>query len=173
MVNELPKSFLSYVADLTSHPITGIAYQGDTPFSMPLITQVEVNLWQGGTPADAGVPLPDYFQYVLNLYPWQWYSTGKSTKVKKVELYDSLDGVPPQSQMDELADWVNEKRKLGPTLVHCQAGLNRSGLVTAYALMKSGMTADEAIKLLRGQRSPAVLCNSAFEAWLRSTDGKA
>mgnify|MGYP001561544085 FL=1 len=65
---------------------------------------------------------------------------------------------------------VNGFAKRGPTLVHCQAGLNRSGLVAANALRLRGMPASEAIALLRRQRSPAVLCNSAFEEWLLRRD---
>jgi protein-tyrosine phosphatase len=52
-------------------------------------------------------------------------------------------------------------------LVHCQAGLNRSGVVVAYALMLNGMSAAEAIARIRERRSPAVLCNPQFERWLR------
>lgn len=168
-MSEIPAEFLSQMADLTSHHIEGIAYHGETPFDMPLVTQVEGNLWQGGTPATyPPYAVPGYFQFVLNLYPWESYKVPKGTEVKAVPLYDSFNGVPLATVMDELADWVNEKRAIGPTLVHCQAGLNRSGLVTAYALMKAGRTADEAISLLRAQRSPAVLCNEAFEKWLRS-----
>jgi protein-tyrosine phosphatase len=60
----------------------------------------------------------------------------------------------------------------GKTLVHCQAGLNRSGLVAAVALMKLGRTADEAIKLLRDSRSPMVLCNDTFVSQLHQLDYK-
>jgi protein-tyrosine phosphatase len=49
---------------------------------------------------------------------------------------------------------------------NCQAGLNRSSLVVATALMLDGMTAGEAIALIRAVRSPACLCNPAFEEWL-------
>ncbi len=68
------------------------------------------------------------------------------------------------------------RRDLGPdeaVLVHCQAGLNRSGVVTALALMLNGdvATADKAIALLRARRGEAVLCNPLFVTWLRSQDG--
>lgn len=53
-------------------------------------------------------------------------------------------------------------------LVRCQAGVNRSGLVTALVLMHDGMNADEAIALIRQQRSPRVLSNSDFERFLRT-----
>jgi len=65
---------------------------------------------------------------------------------------------------------VNEYKKHGVTLVHCQAGINRSGLVTALALVEEGMKAVDAIALLRAKRSPAVLCNRAFEQWLLTRD---
>jgi protein-tyrosine phosphatase len=69
-------------------------------------------------------------------------------------------------QIDAIARWINEARQSGTVLVHCQAGLNRSSLVTARALMLAGMSATEAINRIRQQRSPACLCNKAFEKWL-------
>lgn len=151
MIDELPSEFAAQMADLVSHRIEGIAVMGDTPFSCPLVSHVEGNLWQGGTPADGG-GLPAYFDYVLNLYPWVGYPILRT-------------GLP--GTVIRTAHWVNEKRALGPTLVHCQAGLNRSALVVALALMRD-RTAEEAIALLREKRSPAVLCNRAFEDWLRN-----
>ena len=68
-----------------------------------------------------------------------------------------------------IATWVNTCRETAPTLVHCQAGLNRSSLVAARALVLGGRTPDEAITLIRRKRSPACLCNPAFERWLRAS----
>jgi protein-tyrosine phosphatase len=51
--------------------------------------------------------------------------------------------------------------------VHCQAGLNRSSLVIARALILSGMPSVAAIALIREKRSPACLSNPSFERWLR------
>ena len=57
--------------------------------------------------------------------------------------------------------------------MHCQAGLNRSSLVVAIALLLSGevSTGQEAIDLIREKRDPACLCNPAFEKWVRSQPG--
>jgi hypothetical protein len=59
------------VADLTSERIEGIAFMGDTPFSVPLISQIDGNLWTGGWPSKG---VPPYFRAVLDLYgpgyPW-------------------------------------------------------------------------------------------------------
>ncbi len=54
--------------------------------------------------------------------------------------------------------WKNGRK----TLVRCQAGLNRSGLIMAIVLMMDGKTAEEAIHLMRTQRCRWVLCNRTF-----------
>ena len=51
-------------------------------------------------------------------------------------------------------------------LIRCQAGINRSGLVTALVLMIEGYTAHEAVALIRARRGRKVLCNEHFEEWL-------
>lgn len=53
-------------------------------------------------------------------------------------------------------------------LIRCQAGVNRSGLVSALVLMLDGYSAADAITLLRRKRSPRVLSNRHFESWLRN-----
>lgn len=159
----IPAEFLGQMADLTSHRIEGIARMGNTEFSCPIVTQVDGNLWQGG---HVDAPLPAYFRHVLSLYPWERYEVGPDVELREVALYDG-DDVPSSEVLYELAEWVNVRRLLGPTLVHCQAGLNRSALVTGLALVRWGRTPDEAISLMRSVRSPAVLCNPYFEAWLR------
>jgi hypothetical protein len=77
----------------------------------------------------------------------------------------------PDSALDEnilpdiyaIADWVYEEWKSGKkVLVRCQAGWNRSGLVTALALIKNGYTPQDAIDLIRARRSPYALCNVDF-----------
>lgn len=160
----VPAEFLDAMADLTSHYIQGIAVQGNTWFRCPLVTHVIDDLWQGGCPS-AGVPA--YFRFVLNLYPWVSYPVPETTELRTEQLYDSTD-IASTGLLYELAEWVNEKRAIGPTLVHCQAGLNRSALITGLALVLGGMTGQEAIALLREKRSPAVLCNEAFARWLRA-----
>ena len=51
-------------------------------------------------------------------------------------------------------------------LVRCQAGLNRSGLVTAMVLIQAGLGASQAIGLIRARRGPATLFNRSFVGWL-------
>jgi protein-tyrosine phosphatase len=162
------------MADLTSHDIEGFATMaeaklGEGHFSCPLITQVGGNLWQGGTPAESPEgSLPDYFQFVVNLHPWERYVMPSGTVALKVPLHDEAD-IPDPELLNALADWINAVRRIGPVLVHCQAGLNRSALVTGLALVRSGMSAPEALALLR-RRSPAVLCNVVFERHLLASE---
>lgn len=156
------------MTDLKTHHIEGIAREGNTPFQCPLISRVEENLWQGG--CRNNVNLQGYFKHIISLYPWERYRPGGDLdSFVEVKLYDGPD-VPDEGQLFALAHWINICKDHGRTLVHCQAGLNRSGLLTALSLMMGGRTVDEAITLLRASRSPAVLCNKVFEAWLRELD---
>lgn len=167
-VNKTSGWILPEGADIFNHWITGIAFQGDTPFEMPVITHVEGNLYQGGyVDSERGSPdLGDTFQSILSLYPWKRYKFAAKTEYKELELFDSHDSLPVK-KIFEAARWVNEQKKKGKVLVHCQAGLNRSSLILAVALILEGKTPDEAIYILRDKRSPAVLCNPSFENFLR------
>lgn len=109
------------------------------------------------------------FGAILNLYPWAKYVVPDDVTYEEVELYDSAD-LPDKAQIDTLALGVGLAVKVGiKVLVHCQAGLNRSSLVVARALMLGwDMTADQAIDHVRGSRSPVCLCNETFENWLRA-----
>ncbi|QLF83471.1 PTPc tyrosine phosphatase [Rhodococcus phage NiceHouse] len=150
--------------------MSGVAYHGNTPFDVPFISQIEGNLWQGG--CERGLILPEFIEHVVSLYPWEEYYHNLSPENHiQIKMYDSESQA--FDQVDEIAAKVNEFVEQGPTLVHCQAGLNRSSLVAARSLMLKGRTADEAISLIRESRSPACLCNPSFEGWLRSIDGKA
>mgnify|MGYP000667986346 CR=1 FL=1 len=163
---------MSGMADFQSHHIEGYAAAAmdrgvDAHFKVGLISQIDGNLWMGG--CIDGVNLGPDFKYVLSLYPWERYQLDADTKRLEVRLYDSAD-IPPAEQLYDLAEYVNGHRAVGRTLVHCQAGLNRSGLITALALHLGGMSAADAISLLREKRCPMVLCNQTFEQWLLDLD---
>ena len=153
------------LADVDSHHIEGFAVHGNTPFSMPLISHIVGNLWTGG--CINGVPLPDDFKHVISLYPWERFVLGPDTERTEYTLYDSSD-VPPDPMLYEVAGLALGCILDGKTLVHCQAGLNRSGLVSGLAMVLSGMDPASAIAVLRERRSDAVLCNVQFSGWLLS-----
>lgn len=151
---------MTATADLTSERIEGFAAHGGRHFSVPLFSQITDSLWMGGCPTG-----PTDFDHIVCLYPWGVYPLGEEQTHLSVRMFDSAD-VPSQALLYGLADTVNRLRQAGSVLVHCQAGLNRSGLVTALALIRSGMTPPAAIAMLRERRSDVVLCNAVFERWL-------
>jgi protein-tyrosine phosphatase len=148
----------------TVQRIKGVTLHGSAAFDVPLISEIAPNLWQGG--CEDGVILPDFIKHLVSLYPWESYNVRHELhSALLVRMYDSDDQT--FEQIEELARWVNLCRTTGPVLVHCQAGLNRSSLVAARALMLEGMSADDVIRTVREKRSPACLCNRAFEDYLR------
>lgn len=146
----------------------GYARHGNTPFDVPFVSQITDDLWTGG--CEDCLVLPANIAHVVSLYPWETYRVEHEIRsVLSVVMYDSAD--QGFAQVNAIAAWVNVCRHSGPTLVHCQAGLNRSALVAARALMlRDGLSGAQAIALLREKRSPAVLCNRTFEAWLKTAD---
>jgi hypothetical protein len=103
------------------------------------------------------------FQTVASLY-WQNHST-PSLDVRHLML-----GIP-DARLDRaqrrsvdflsyaVAKSVQEGRK---TLVRCYAGMNRSGLVAALALIKMGHDPLTVVDLIRSKRSPNNLVNPEF-----------
>ena len=146
----------------------GTAIHGNTPFSVPFISEILPGFHQGG--CEHGLKLPEDIVHVVSLYPWERYQLHEGVRsFTEMKMSDSSEG-PDRTSLVEIATKVNECRADGPTLVHCQAGLNRSGLVAGVALVLEGRTPQEAINLLRESRSPAVLCNKTFEQWLLDFD---
>ena len=137
--------------------------RGAVPIDMPLVSNIDGNLWMGG--CIDNVRLPDDFRYVVSLYPWEKYKLGADTKRVEFEMYDS-DDIPSEVLLQEIVDRVIHFTDRGQTLVHCQAGMNRSGLVTALTLIRKGWAPGSAIALLRARRGPEVLFNRHFAEWL-------
>lgn len=131
---------------------------------MTLNTQVGSYLWIGGMPVVSPDPR---FQAVMCLDGFADYEPHPHQIVLHQPFLDNNDPVQKHVIMS-IANQVLWFADRVPTLVHCRAGLNRSGLVVAVCLMKRGMSADEAIELLRRKRSQEVLHNKTFERFLRS-----
>lgn len=157
---------IDLATDPTKLTMSGIARHGNTPFECTIISHVDGNLWQGG--CEGGLTLPENIVHVVSLYPWERFAPHPHGDVKTTLYITAYDSDPEHiaPMLDHISDWVIRCMNDGPTLVHCQAGLNRSSLVAALVLMKQGRTAANAISLLREKRSPAVLCNQSFVRWL-------
>lgn len=155
-------------ADHTSHHIEGYARaaleRGQAGhFRCPLISHIVGNLYVGG--CIDGVRLPDDFRHVVSLYKWERYALGPTTTRHEFTMYDAGD-MPDLDQLDAIVRLARDCVRGGKTLIHCQAGLNRSNLVASLVLIGDGMPAAEAVALLREKRSPVVLCNETFERYV-------
>jgi len=133
-------------------------------FRMPYITHVDGNLWQGGV--TRGLLLPNNIKNVLSLYKWEDYQIEHDLDNRIVVTMYDAEGDVDRDLIIELATTVNKWSRQGPTLVHCQAGLNRSSLVVGTALILNGWEPQEAVDHIRAQRSEACLCNDSFEEFL-------
>jgi protein-tyrosine phosphatase len=116
---------------------------------------------------------------IVNLEDWEmtWVPPVPSGGLFVSFPIDDGDEVDPKVR--EVAAFVASLVKSGRrVLVHCTEGLNRSGVVAARALMEMGLSASDAIDLVRRGRGPSVdgfpaLGNQAFVEWLHREGGTA
>lgn len=169
-MGDLTTEFINAIAERGSNRITGYAIHGGR-INCPMVTQMLVDetsggeLWTGGTPA-MDFAIVEGFDKILCLYPWESYPTSPDQEKVEVELYDSLDQAFDQIEdlSDLVAGWVVGGSRV---LVHCQAGLNRSSLVSAITIRKlTGMSGEDVVARMREKRDSQVLCNSAFEKYV-------
>ena len=146
----------------------------------PLYSEVAPNLFMGRTDDLETIDQPqklnhfednNEFDCVVTLYAWaapaNWGVEERRFGFPDANIIDEY--IPT---IVELAQWAHSKWASGKRVnIRCQAGLNRSGLVTALTLMISGMSADEAIDTLREKRSGYALCNGEYEHWLLNEAG--
>jgi hypothetical protein len=108
-----------------------------------------------------------HFDTVATLYSAA-NAVGRSVKEIRFAFHDGdMSDFDPEQDLffmvrEAHADWKSGKK----VLVRCQAGINRSGLVTALVLIRDGHSPEEAIRLIRDKRCEAALSNSRFENWL-------
>lgn len=153
------------LADFSSEPIEGL--EDASGIRLELFSRIGHNVWMGGCPVDS---IPPGTRFIVSLYPWTEYSIPEGITVTRSWFHD-IHEMPDIDELVALACWVSTVRRIGPVLIHCQAGLNRSGLVTALAMMVDGASAGDAISHLRACRHEMVLCNTTFESWLRLEAG--
>lgn len=145
--------------------------------SMPLCAdpwnEVVPRLWQGGHDVRPSSPtacvVGDEFDLVVSLATREGYGPDPGVEHVVVRLADAaIDGGTAERVADvaeRVATAVGDDRRV---LVRCSGGLNRSGLVVASALVRSGRTPEEAMALVRAARGPWALTNPAFVAHLRA-----
>ena len=141
-----------------------------------LYNHIQPRLFMGGTADDdvcygpAGQKAPredDSFDCVVTLYahakPVYW-------GIEEMR-YGFADRGIEDINLERLGDvvvWAYKKWQGGDrVLIRCQAGLNRSGLVSALVLMYKGASANESIRMIRLTRSADALFNKNYVTWLR------
>jgi hypothetical protein len=151
------------------------------PFAPRPWDEVIPGLWLGGHDCqpDGAPPKGECFlegadfDVVVSLFQ-RWdprYSPGLGVEHHTHRMADADLDPEHHTTLDDLANVVAHAAVDGrKVLVRCQAGLNRSALVMGLALIRLGWTADNAIRMMRQARSPYVLCNESFVAYLREVD---
>lgn len=128
------------------------------------------NLYQGGTDRMhlgevVDVVVADEFGAVFSFF-WgnpKKYGPDPGTPHVHYQIPDGELGADELAKVKSLAKSAALGVKGGvKTLVRCQAGYNRSGLVVALALLDLGYDAHSAVELIRVKRSPNALHRLAF-----------
>lgn len=144
-------------------------------------SEILPGLFMGGTAdrdvvqvAQAGAGLGERRPYdaVVTLYAWAQPVPWEVEELR----YGFGDCELDSTDLDRVlraARWAWRRWQSGDqVLIRCQAGLNRSGLVTALVLLLEGYDAASAVSLVRERRSSWALCNHHFVEWLLC-DGEA
>jgi protein-tyrosine phosphatase len=142
-----------------------------------LYSEIAPNLFMGGTADEdvihqavaynkARTDLP--FDAIITMYAW---ANPADWRVQEFR-YGIYDSAISDIDLDRLKQavqfgynrWLSGDR----VLVRCQAGLNRSGLVTALIMMSTGLDAETAIEQIRKNRADVALFNNDYVEWLMS-----
>jgi protein-tyrosine phosphatase len=142
---------------------------------VPLCSEILPGLWMGGTDdldlvnragrlPSASDPKDFDAVVTLSAYskPVGWYVHEFRYCIPDSSLDDEH-----AEELEQIADWAYLQWKSGKqVLVRCQAGMNRSGLVTALILMRDRVKPRAAIELIRSKRSADALSNHSFVEYL-------
>jgi protein-tyrosine phosphatase len=140
-----------------------------------LFNEIAPNLFMGGTddmdvihfPAKNNKRTDLPFDAIVTMYA---YAQPADWKVQEFR-YGVPDAAIEDIDLDRLKQAVefgyNRWMAGDRVLVRCQAGLNRSGLVTALILMSTGLDAETAIDQIRKNRAEIALFNEDYVRWLK------
>ena len=132
-------------------------------------SKIDGNLWMGGWPGYDSKAGHHQFDCIFDLYGKPHHGPRRNQLIITWSIYDHAE-MPDPLMLESLADQVRALRQLGPTLVHCEAGWNRSGLLVALALIRDGWYPSTAIQTIRDRRHPMALSNQTFANWLTKLD---
>jgi hypothetical protein len=146
-----------------------------------LINEILPNLFMGGTldskTIDRAQPLQEFqgerdFDCIVTLYAWA-APANWGVEERRLGFPDAQIIEEYLEPIHEMATWAHSRWKSGKkVLIRCQAGLNRSGLLTALVLLREGHSPKQAIELIREKRSEWALCNSDYVTYIESLGEK-
>lgn len=150
-------------------------WHADEEYPHEPFAEILPGLYMGGTDDDGTVNYPielnsmlddGPFSAVVTLYSWA-QPMGWGVEEVRYGFYDAQVEHFETDKLLRVARWAYDRWQEGETvLIRCQAGLNRSGLVTALVLILAGYAPAQAITLIRNKRSPLALFNNHFVKWL-------
>jgi hypothetical protein len=140
-----------------------------------LYSEILPGLFMGGThdddvvyakPTDKHKINSNKFDCVITMYAWA-NPTDWGVEEIRYGIPDSDIKDANVQKLLEIAYWgLNRWQKGEKVLIRCQAGLNRSGLITTLILMMHHLQPMSAINLIREKRTPFALFNKNYVAWL-------
>ncbi len=149
--------------------------QADIPVPDRPWSEIVPGLWMGGHEFTGRsgerefAVVHDEFDLVLTLLRLPGYGPDEGVEHHVWPIPDGpLDGTQLMGVMRlarTACEALEEERRV---LVRCYHGYNRSGLVVAQSLIRTGHSPDEAIRLIRSRRSPWTLHNELFVEYLRA-----
>ena len=156
-------------------------WHSDNQYPTEPFAEILPGLYMGGTADDATVnvsmPLqglgdPNLFDAVVTLYSWA-QPMGWGVEEMRYGFADASVEHFDTDRLLRVSKWAFDRWNDGEqVLIRCQAGLNRSGLLTALVLINEGYSPADAIALIREKRSGWALCNSDYVSYLNSLDGR-
>ena len=109
----------------------------------------------------------DEFDVVVSLYSFPGHGPDPGVRHYSHRMPDALLEPEDAAEVEQLAALVADEVSAGrKVLVRCQAGLNRSALVAALAMVRLGWEPSEAIAEIRERRDLNCLFNRAFVAYI-------
>jgi hypothetical protein len=159
----------------TSEQLSEVERKDPVYTQPPLFSEILPRLFMGGTDDNDVIHFPQRsyakrtdlpFDAIVTMYAWARPADWKVQEFRYCVPDASINEIEIERLL-EAVEFGYKKWKAGDrVLVRCQAGLNRSGLVTALILMRIGHSAQEAIDLIRARRHENALFNEEYVTWL-------
>lgn len=146
----------------------------DVPYLEDPWNEVHPNIFVGGHRVasweNSRCIVTDQFGFVVSLHKQHGYGPDDHIPERRLLIADADLDPDHHDKVDTVAEEVWAASAETKVLVRCLAGINRSALIAARAIMFDGYTADQAIEKIRAARSDWCLFNQSFVDYPRAKD---